>query len=107
MTDPPVPLVTPPGTALRPDALAEHAAHVSAVVTALDPETLGAAARRVAAAAPGSRSAVAAEALAGRWESAVRAWAAEVGVHGATLARSAHEYADTDRGAAAAMRAGS
>lgn len=92
-------------TAVRPSALAEHAAQVIAAARGVPRSAWPDAARAVAAAWPGSRSAAAAEALARRWEAAVRAWLDEVDVHGVALRASAHDYQDTDAGTAGSFRA--
>lgn len=100
---PSVPAPPAPAVCVRPGSLTDHGRRVADAAT-LDPAVLAAAARRIAAAVPGSRSAAAAEALARRWDSALAAWVADVGAHGDALRATARDYAATDARTATALR---
>ena len=82
--------------ALDPRSLDVLGRAVADAVGRVAADGLGDAARAIAAALPGTRSAAAAQALAGRWDRATAWWADAAVAHGGALRAAAGAYAATD-----------
>lgn len=92
-------MTSPNDATVLPEVLARHGAEVAAAALAAPASALAAATTALAAAArslPGGRAAVAATALAGRWEVAAGLWTADALAHGEALGAAAADYAEGD-----------